>query len=126
MLKKSTILLFAAFCFFALKGDGCNSGGNFHSYTMAWSYDCSVFKVPASFNYGYVSGVTYQTLGNLPVNSCAGLKTFRVAGMSNKISKSTTFYVRSYYTNPTQYSDVTLARPAVAALAEGELTATLN
>lgn len=108
------ILLLVLICFLVVKADSCGGGTPAqHTYTMRWTYDCSTFKVPASFNYGYVVGTgltAYTTLGNLSVSpSCSSSQQFSVTGRSNKISALTTFYVRSFYTNPAQYSNAVLA-----------------
>ena len=66
-------------------------------YQMSWQYNCTINAVPESFQYGYMSGTTYEPLGSLPIVSCSGLQTFTVCGTSAAISATSKFYVRSYY-----------------------------
>jgi len=111
-MRRSLALLFTVLCFFGTQANSCGGGGgSTHTYAMHWTYDCSAFKAPASFNYGYVNGTSYVSLGNLTVApGCKTLSSYSVTGKSGVVSVTTTFYVRSYYTNPVQYSDAALAR----------------
>lgn len=108
MLKRSTVALALLLTVvLVVSGFSCNPPPTqpAHKYVMSWDYDCDKDKIPASFDYGYVT-VSYQSLGTLLVNSCSGNQSFTVTQTSNKIPAGSTFYVRAFYNNPVAYGPV--------------------
>jgi len=107
-MKKSSLVLLALLAFFLSKADSCHNNPVTITYTMRWTYDCSTYKVPASFDYGYLSGTTYMSLGSLVVTTCGRNQSFTVTGKTTKLSMTSRLYVRGFYNSPAQYGPAAL------------------
>ena len=94
MLRALTIL--AALVLYAASLYSCNSGTK-RTYTLRWNYDCASNGVPASFEYGVVTGSTFAPVGSLAVAACAGNQAFTASYAAAAAPAGTVYYVRAKY-----------------------------
>lgn len=89
-----------------------------HNVTYIWTYDCSTFGSPTSFEYGTTPDQkTLLKVGSLAVAGCTALQSFTASqGASSVPPSSTVYYVRALFPGGT-YSPAAFYPPIASAAA---------